>query len=167
MSDHRPTMMGTSAPDELAAVIASGDNDRVKELLEYGVDVNARAGHDSFLAIAGRAGNHVAMTRLLKAGATASRPMLRDALVGGNPRCLDKLLDELHFAGVEVDVDVELGQMLYERALLAGLPLAMVRWLGGHGVDLAARSAQGQTLHAIAQRDGADADVVAFLAEQG
>jgi hypothetical protein len=138
----------------------------VKELLDYGVDPDARTGREHFLAVACRAGNHVGVARLLQKGATPARPMLRDALEGGNPRCIDKIVDELHYAGVELELDVEVGQLLLERGMLARLEVPMLQWLERNKVDLSVRSQQGSSLHELAERDGASAEVVAFLAER-
>ena len=105
-------VLDTPPEDELAAVCASGDNERVAELLAFGVDPNSRIGHDSYIAVASRAGNHVALSRLIRAGGKVSRPMLRDAIAGGNPRCADKVLDELLTNDELVDISFPRGLAL-------------------------------------------------------
>ena len=156
-------VLDTPPEDELAAVCASGDNERVAELLAFGVDPNSRIGHDSYIAVASRAGNHVALSRLIRAGGKVSRPMLRDAIAGGNPRCADKVLDELHYEGVQLELDVEASQLLLERGFTASLTVDMLEWLKRQGVDLAVRSAHGTSLYELVQRDGGPAEMVAYL----
>jgi len=156
-------VLETPPEEELAIVLHNGENDRVAELLEFGVDPNLRSEHESYAAVACRVGNHIGLLRLLKAGAKITRPVLSDAILGGNPRCADRVLDELYYEGLELDVDVEASQILLRRGTTPKLNVPMLQWLAKQGVDLAVRSAHGSSLYELAERDRASDEVIAFL----
>jgi len=159
----RKGVLDTPPEEELAIVLEAGANDRVTELLEFGVDPNLRSEHNHYAAVAVRAGNHVGLLRLIKAGAKCTRPVLMDAIIGGNPRCADRVLDELFYEQIEVDLDVESSQLLLARGTTPKLTVPMLQWLAKQGVDLTMRSAHGASLYELAKRDQADDDVIEFL----
>jgi len=156
-------VLDTPPEDELKIVLEAHNNERVQELIAFGVDVNGRSEHDSYLAVAARAGNHVGVLRLLKAGAKVSRLVLDDAVRGGNARTADRILDELFYANIEVDMDVEMSQLLLQRGTTPLLNVPMLEWLAKQKVDLAMRSAHGNSLYDHARRDQAADEVIEFV----
>jgi ankyrin repeat protein len=145
---------------EMAIVVVKGDLGRVTELLDFGVDPNYADEERSFLYSAVRNGHHVIMTRLLKAGAKVQRTHLAASIRGGNPRCSDRILDELIYSGIEVDMSHEAGALLFEHGEAASSTPAMLTWLKQQGVDFVSPDRLGRTILEIAEIDGAKPDIL-------
>ena len=165
MSIKKGSVLQTPPEDELAIVCENGNNDRVQELLDFGVDPNLRHDEQSFASIALRNGHQVVLTKLIRAGAKLQRRHLMDAIRGGNPRCAERVLDELHYDGVELDLDHDVSEMLYERKVAAAMTPDIFRWLHRNGVDLSAPDRLGRTIREIAALDGAGPDLLTTLEE--
>ena len=156
-------VLETPPDEELAIVCANGNAERVQELLDFDVDPNGRVEEQSDLHVALLHGHQVVVTRLLRAGASVFRHHMQAAIRGGNHRCADRILDELHFAGEELDLDFMASEILYERKVAAALPPAMFEWLKAHGVDLSAPDRLGRTIRELAAMDHAPAETLAAL----
>jgi hypothetical protein len=163
MSGKKGGVLETPPDEELAIVCENGNADRVSELLAFGVDPNGRHDERSYLSIAARNGHQVVVLRLIKAGAKVYRSHLLEAIRGGNARCADRLWDELHYDGTEVDLDHDASELLYQRKVAASLTPEMFQWLHRNGVDLSAPDRLGRTIREIAKLDGARQELLDAL----
>lgn len=139
-----PGDMG-SAEAEMAEACDQGNLQRVKELLAFGVGPNVEIGGRTLLLRAAASGNHVVVRRLLQAGARPSMLALVAGVVSGNRHTVERIADELVFAG-ENPAAYTWGSVIGQREVLERLTPDMARWLVEQQVDLEETDVHGRDI---------------------
>ena len=164
----KPTEQGvlkTPPEEEMALMCVNGNAERVQELLEYGVDPNHYGEERSFLYLAAENGHHVIVSKLVRSGAQVQRTHLGAAIRGGNPYCADKVLDELFYAGTEIDLPHLGHELMLARGEAAKSTPKMLKWLAEQGVPFTEPDRLGRTVLDVARLDGASPEILRVLEE--
>ncbi len=156
-------MLDTPPEEETATACRMGSVKRLNELLDWGVSIHARHGGKGFLSIACEHGRLAVVKRLLEGGLEPTHRDLILAVLSGNTHVADRIADELHFSGVEVDYWHEGRPLLTRPGFLATSTPRMVKWLLRQGVDPRTRDRFGNDALAAAERDDAPDEIRALL----
>lgn len=140
-----------SAELEMCDACDRGNLERVKQLLAWGVGPNTEVHGRSLLVRAAASGNHVVVRRLLKSGARPSMMALVAGVVSGNRHTVERIADELVFAG-EDPAAYTWGSIIGQQEFLEALTPDMARWLVRQQIDLEETDAFGRNILDRARR---------------
>lgn len=152
-----------SAQVEMCAACDAGNLERAKQLLAWGVGPNVEIGGRSLLLRAATSANHNLVRVLLRAGARPTMIALVGAVVSGNRHSVERIADELHFAGVD-PAAYPWGAVLGQKEFLEALTPEIARWLVQQKIDLEETDTYGRNLRHLAEM-WARPEVARILAE--
>lgn len=148
-------------PREMMGACRAGNIERVKELLDWGVDPRSQVDGAPLVHHAAEAGQHVAVKLLLRAGAQADRASLLLAIKAGNRYAATYLMDDLHFRGLD-PFGASWASLFQTEEFVGGLTPELARWLVDNGLDTSETDSFGRSLIELA-RKRASAEVVEAL----
>ncbi|MEZ4320963.1 MAG: hypothetical protein R3F61_26025 [Myxococcota bacterium] len=144
---------------EMAVACERGNEQRVRQLLAWGVDADIEVGGHSLLTRAARFGQYMVVKRLLQAGAKPSMVALVAGVGSGSRHTVEQIADELVFRG-EDPAAYPWNTVLGRRDFLELLTADMATWLVDNEIDLTETDSFGRSIvdlaHTYAKRDVAE-----------
>ncbi|MCB9679317.1 MAG: hypothetical protein H6737_29705 [Alphaproteobacteria bacterium] len=146
---------------EMAVACERGNENRVRQLLAWGVDPCTEVDGYSLLTRAARFGQYMVVKRLLQAGAKPSMVALVAGVGSGSRHTVEHIADSLVFEG-EDPAAFAWNTVLGRREMLEQLTPDMATWLVANGIDLDETDGFGRSIAELAEQF-AKRDVVEIL----
>jgi ankyrin repeat protein len=148
---------------EMGVACEQGNVKRVKQLVDFGVDVSKEQDHRSYLHRAATFGQYMVIKVLLRAGAVPSRQDLVAAVQSGSRHSADYLVDGLLDSGQD-PADFSWNLSLQERSFMEALTPEMAKWLVAQGIDVNETDNYGRSIVELAEKNGSE-EVHAIFAQ--
>lgn len=151
----------TNPTRDMLGACKAGNLERVKELLDWGVDPSTKVDGQSLLDASCVAGKHMIVKTLIGAGAQANRDTLLLALRSGNRHCATYVADDLHFRDID-PFGFSWSGTFTDASFVQALTPEVAKWLVRSGLDTAETDSMGRNLIEIARTNASD-EVIAAL----
>lgn len=138
---------------EMGVACEQGNIKRVKQLLDFGVDVTREQDSRSYLHRAATFGQYVVIKTLLRAGAVPDHQDLVAAVGSGSRHSADYITDGLMDHGMDPTA-FSWGQVLAKRAFMESLTPELAQWLVDQNVDLRETDTYGRSIVDLAELNG-------------
>lgn len=138
---------------EMGVACEQGNTKRVKQLLEFGVDVTKEQDGRTYLNRAATFGQYVVIKTLLRAGAVPSRQDLVAAVASGSRHSADYLTDGLLDSGQDPTA-FSWNQVLGQRSFMESLTAELAQWLVDQNVDIRETDNYGRSVVDLAELNG-------------
>ncbi|MCA9566708.1 MAG: hypothetical protein KC656_02660 [Myxococcales bacterium] len=138
---------------EMAFACEQGNVKRVRQLLEFGVNVLQEHEHRSYMHRAATYGQYMVIKVLIHAGAVPNHQDLVAAVASGSRHSANYISDGLLETGTS-PAEFSWCSVLSKRAFMEQLTPEMARWLVENEVDLEERDVYGRSLAELAESNG-------------
>ena len=145
----------------MASACEQGNLKRVKQLLEFGVNVLKEHEHRSYMNRAATAGQYMIVKTLLGAGAVPSHQDLVAAVASGSRHASNYISDGLLEVGTS-PAEFSWCSVLGKREFMEKLTPEMARWLVDNEIDLEERDIYGRDCAELAASHGSEEVVEIF-----
>lgn len=146
---------------EMAFAVEQGNLKRVKQLLEFGVNVIQPLDHRTYMHRAATHGQYMIVRTLLGAGAVPTHQDLVAAVSSGSRHTANYVSDGLLEAGTSPG-EFSWSTVLADRGFMEALTTEMAKWLVDNEVDLKETDTFGRTCADLAE-ENASPEVAAIF----
>lgn len=148
---------------DMAAACAQGNLNRVRELLEYGVNVLREHEHRSYMHRAATNGHYMVVRELIRAGAVPNHQDLVAAVASGSRHAANYISDALLELGTS-PAEFSWCSVLAKKEFMEALTAEMAQWLVDSEVDMGERDIYGRSPLDLAEANGSEEVQAVFRA---